>query len=273
MSDSSDRDLRDIKKALAKFPRIVRKERENHAANLRVLRRFRPFARDFAKFQDAEREMINVRAHRRKVARSSEHPDGVTIVRRHLRRAFGTNFKKADIFSVFQRFDRANLRRPIGGKIKAKDADLYDEQISVWVAYFENLYGRTSAITPNVIKALIASESDFNPNPNTKIAIGIAQITRSTFKILKDVKGEAKDFIFTDVALADLKNPEIAIPMAVRWVFRKLETARGRLRREPSSEELILEYKGLLNSKSKFRINAIEKFRRSLESLESASNI
>jgi hypothetical protein len=46
----------------------------------------------------------------------------------------------------------------------------------------------------DVVKALISSESDFNPDPlgNRKIAIGIAQITKKTLKILQDPNGEAK---------------------------------------------------------------------------------
>lgn len=49
--------------------------------------------------------------------------------------------------------------------------------------------------------------------------------------------------------------------MAIRWLSRKKRLAEGKLGRTASAEEIILEYKGLLKSNSKFKENAIEKFR------------
>ncbi len=49
--------------------------------------------------------------------------------------------------------------------------------------------------------------------------------------------------------------------MAIRWLFRKKRLAFGKLGKEPSPEEIILEYKGLLGSDSKFKDNALKKFR------------
>ncbi|MCB0349721.1 MAG: hypothetical protein KDD38_00975 [Bdellovibrionales bacterium] len=42
---------------------------------------------------------------------------------------------------------------------------------------------------------------------NRKIALGIAQITKKTLKILKDTNGESKDFIFKGIRQKDLKDP------------------------------------------------------------------
>src|SRR5690606_19727027 len=96
-----------------------------------------------------------------------------------------------------------------------------------WTDYFNKKFKADPPVDPNVVKALIASESSFNPHPrsNRKIALGIAQITKTTLKILQDPDGEAKEFIFKDIRQKDLKDPYISIPMAVRWLHRKRETA------------------------------------------------
>lgn len=70
-----------------------------------------------------------------------------------------------------------------------------------------------------------------------------------------------KDFMFKRIRKKDLKDPEIAIPLAVRWLFKKSEMAQHKLKRIPTTEEIILEYKGLLKSNSKYQQNALTKFR------------
>lgn len=57
------------------------------------------------------------------------------------------------------------------------------------------------------------------------------------------------------------KDPTIAIPMGVRWLFRKRATAMSQLKRAPTHEELILEYKGLLKSKTDYKNSAFEKYK------------
>jgi hypothetical protein len=150
-----------------------------------------------------------------------------------------------------------------------RNADKYDEIIAIWTDYFNKKFRVDPPIDTNLIKALIVSESGFRLDPReNKVAFGIAKITRSTLKILQDPTGEAKDFIFDNVRQKDLKDPNIAIPMATRWLFRKRETAKSKLKRDPDAEELILEYKGLLQSKSLFKNKALEKFRKEYAKLK-----
>lgn len=92
------------------------------------------------------------------------------------------------------------------------------------------------------------------------MAFGITQITKQTLAALQDSKGEAKDFIFKDIRLKDLKDLNVANPLAIRWLFRKNQTASAKLGRPPSIEEIILEYKGLLKSRSKYKDKAISRF-------------
>ncbi len=201
-----------------------------------------------------------VREHSLRVPVSEKNPTGTTVRDRHLRRLKGTYLDAKEIQSVFENYDRKNLVYPAKGKLKQKDSDKYDEIIAVWCDYFNKKFS-SDLLDPDVVKALIASESDFRENPRNPKATGIAQITPETFDAIQDPKGEVKEFIFQGVRKKDLKDPSVAIPIAVRWLYRKRRLAEGKLGRQPDAEEMILEYKGLLKSKSPFQEKAIKKFR------------
>lgn len=153
---------------------------------------------------------------------------------------------------------------------KYKNADKYDEIIAVWTDFFNKKFMADSPLDPDIVKALISSESDFIPDPlgNRKIAIGIAQITKKTLKILLDPKGEASSFIFKNIRQKDLKDPSISIPMAVRWLHRKKETAASKLKSAPEHEDIILEYKGLLKSNSAYKKSGLKKYREAYAALK-----
>ena len=204
-----------------------------------------------------------VREHPMRVPVSKKNPAGVTIRDRHLRRLKGTYLDATEIESVFKSCDRNGLIYPTANKLsKYKNADKYDEAIAVWTDYFNKKFKAKPPLDTDVVKALIASESGFRADPpENKRALGITQITKDTLKIMQDPNGETKDFIFRDIRQKDLKDPSIAIPMSIRWLFRKRETAMNQLKRVPDHEELILEYKGLLKSKTDYKNKALKKFR------------
>ncbi len=212
----------------------------------------------------------SVHEHQRRVRISKTNPTGITIVDRHLRRLKGTQLDPDEIVSVCKNYSRKDLIQPTAGKLSEyKKADHYDDLIAVWTDYFNKKFGGASPLDPDVIKALIASESGFRLDPKeNKQAFGIAQITKSTWRILQDLEGEAKDFVFSKIRQKDLKDPNIAIPMAPRWIFRKQDLAKGKLGREPTTEEVILEYKGLLKSKSEYRDQALGAFREAYAKLK-----
>lgn len=207
-----------------------------------------------------------VHEHPRHVRVSSKNPEGFTIVDQHLRRLKGTYLDPDEIKSVFKSYDRKGLLYPTAGKLiiykNSSKADAYDEVIAVWTDYFNKKLNANPLLDPDIVKALIASESDFRLDPReNKIAFGIAQITKETWKIIQDPKGEAKDFIFKKIRQRDLKDPNIAIPIGVRWLLYKSKRAEAKLGRSPTPEDIILEYKGLLKSKSDYKENALKKFR------------
>ena len=211
-----------------------------------------------------------VREHPRHVPVTKKNPRGITLVHRHIRRLPGTYLDASEIEKVFKKYDRRKLMYPTSKRLmEYNNSDKYDEHIAIWTDYFNNVFNSNPPLDPDVVKALIASESGFKADPpGNKIATGIAQITKQTLEILQDPRGEAKDFIFNKIRQKDLKDPAVAIPMAVRWLFRKKETVRNKLRRDPTSEELILEYKGMLKSGTDLKINALENFKDHYEKLK-----
>ncbi len=215
-----------------------------------------------------------VREHPRDVPISKKNPDGKTVVDQHFRRLRGTYLDPNEIDLVFKNYLRKSLRWPTAGKLgKYKNSDNYDELIALWVSYFNQKFDQEYPLDPDTLKALIASESGFRLDPDeNKAAIGLTQITRTTWKILQDPKGAAKEFIFKGIRQKDLKDPRLAIPMATRWLFRKRETAKSKLDRVPDHEELILEYKGLLKSKSSYKDSALRKFKEDYAALKKQQN-
>lgn len=209
------------------------------------------------------KRVVTVHKHPRHVPVSPKNPDGVTIVDQHLRRLKGTYLDPEEINSIFKNYDRNGLIYPSSGKLSIyKNSDKYNEIIAVWTDYFNKKFKADPILDPDIVKALIASESGFRADPpENKKAFGISQITPSTLKILQDPNGEAKEFIFKKIRQKDLKDPDIAIPMSIRWLFRKRATAMNQLKRVPDHEELILEYKGLLKSNSEYKTNALNKYR------------
>lgn len=200
---------------------------------------------------------------------SQKNPTGITIRDRHLRRLKGTYLDREEIESVFKNYNRKDIIFPAAKKLEHLNSDKYDVLIAVWTDYFNKKFEANPPLDPDVVKSLIASESGFREDPSeNKIAFGIAQITLETFKALQDSKGEVKDFIFTDIRKKDLKDPNINIPMAVRWLHRKKRLAEGKLSRAATAEEIILEYKGLLKSKSDEKKRALKNFRENYDKLK-----
>ncbi len=171
--------------------------------------------------------------------------------------------KREEMDEIFQNHGRKNIPYPTAGKIpEHKNADKYDELIAVWTDYFNKKLKAAPPLDPDVFKALLASESGFRlDTPENKIAFGIAQITKQTWEISQDPKGEAKEFIFSNIRQKDLKDPNIAIPMGLRWLVYKSVRAAAKLGRQPTHEETILEYKGLLKSKTQYKGNALRSYR------------
>ena len=193
---------------------------------------------------------VVVREHSRRVPISKKNPTGRTLVDRHLRHIEGQYLDLKMIYEVVETYEKKNLIYPSANKLKIPDEDKYSELIAVWVDYFNKKFKFKEPIDPDLIKALIASESTFNPNAINKEATGLTQITTETLKILQNLEGEAKDFVFKDIRKKDLKDPNVAVALGVRWIAYKKSYAEKVLKRPASSDEVIKVYKGILKDKS-----------------------
>jgi hypothetical protein len=125
----------------------------------------------------------------------------------------------------------------------------FDELIRGWCTYWNEIFSSSNPLDPNLVKALIATESGFRAGIKIKDgkgqghATGLMQITDTTQEILGDENGELKDH-YVHVEQKELTNPCLNIAAGVRWLFRKREIISTKLHREASWEETVVFYKG-----------------------------
>lgn len=208
-----------------------------------------------------KKKAVVVREHLRRVPISEKNPSGQTIVDRHLRHIVGQYLDLALIESIFRGYDRQNLLYPAKAKLHIKDEDYYDDYIAVWVDYFNQKLGLKNPIDPDMIKALVASESTFKADIVNKKATGLMQVTTDTLDILQDLDGETKGFVFKGINRKDLMDPNVAIALGVRWLAYKKQYADKLLKRNASPDEVIQLYKGILNDKSSVAVAIMKKYR------------
>lgn len=164
--------------------------------------------------------------------------------------------EEIDFISTFDIFKNPRIKVS-SHNLGFKFGNKYDELISGWTAYWNDVFRPTPPLHPNIVKALMATESGFrahgfakNKNPKIGVAAGLIQITEETYRILKDYKGEIKDH-HIELDNQELWEPNKNICAAVRWLFRKYDKAEGLLKRKPTWEEVLIEYKGRTRSTTK----------------------
>ncbi len=158
------------------------------------------------------------------------------------------------------------------GFTKKYKGSQYDDLIAGWTKYWNEVLEPEFPLDPNVVKALIASESGFNPKrladrKNGNSARGLLQITNKTRKILGDEKGELKDHYLT-LTREDLNNPSNNICAGIRWLFRKRDIASSLLKRTATWEEAIAEFKGTRTATKTRATELMETYNRYLEVLK-----
>lgn len=211
---------------------------------------------------------VVVREHPRRVPISKKNPSGRTLVDRHFRHIEGRFLDLTLIGETFRNYDKKKVLQPGKEKLLLPDEDKYDEYIAVWVDYFNKKLNLKPPIDPDMVKALIASESTFNPDAVNKKATGLSQITTETLEILQNLRGEAKDFVFKDIRKKDLKDPNVSVALGVRWLAYKKQYAEKILKRTVTSDEVIQVYKGILNDKSETAKDIMKKYRAFYEKLK-----
>lgn len=147
----------------------------------------------------------------------------------------------------------------------------YDDLISGWTAYWNDVFKLDNPLHPNYVKVLMATESSFlskskasNQSKDIGAARGLIQLTEQTYKILKNHKGELKDHL-VELDENELWEPNKNIAASIRWLFRKRETAKSTLKREPSWEEVLWDYKGVLKSNTAYAKDQKRKIKEKLD--------
>jgi hypothetical protein len=154
-----------------------------------------------------------------------------------------------EIQEMFQRNEDLVTSIPKGNNLGFTSGNAYDVLIGLWTQFWNEIYQTNPPLDPNWVKALIATESSFNPNAHLKTARGLMQITESTYKILINTKGELKDVVFR-IDQKDLFIADVSISVGTRWLFHKRKLLQNKIGRDPDWEEVMWEYKGIYNDNS-----------------------
>jgi hypothetical protein len=196
-----------------------------------------------------------VRTHSEHIPPSKKHPQGQTITR-HEHCALNPSHKDVLSFDEIHAItikNFANLSGPpalaTGLLADFKNVDKYDDLIRGWVHYWNDIFALKDPLNPNLVKALMATESGFKADAKNKDyknkkkhAYGLLQVTEETAGILKNHKGELKNYLI-DVKVSELYDPSINICCGVRWLFQKKRLATTKLGRNATWEEAVIDYK------------------------------
>ena len=195
-----------------------------------------------------------VREHPRRVRPSRRHPEGgMTSVAGHCRdNPSHKDQMYSDEISEIALTKFNSLRgAPRASKLGFPNENEYDSLIRGWTRYWNEVFNASPPLDPNLVKALIASESSFNPNASNgkrggKKASGLMQVTHETVDFLKDEEGELTDHLL-NIDKEDISDPNLNIAAGVRWLFQKRKLASKKLAREATWEEAVAEYKSYLS--------------------------
>ncbi len=108
----------------------------------------------------------------------------------------------------------------------------FDVFIAGWTKYWNEVLSAKEPLESNFVKALIASESGFNPNAwngkkGKKRARGLMQVTDESVGFLAWRGKDLKDH-FVNLKTDDMLDPNLTICAGIRWLFRKREIAESR---------------------------------------------
>ena len=195
-----------------------------------------------------------VREHPRRVRPSRRHPlGGMTSVAGHCRDnpSHKDQMYSDEISEIALTMFNSLRGAPRPSKLGFPNENEYDSLIRGWTRYWNEVFKTSPPLDPNLVKALIASESSFNPNASNgkrggKKASGLMQVTHETVDFLKDEEGELTDHLL-NIDKEDISDPNLNIAAGVRWLFQKRKLASKKLGREATWEEAVAEYKSYLS--------------------------
>jgi hypothetical protein len=140
---------------------------------------------------------------------------------------------------------------PAADNLDFKNGNDYDHIIRGWTKYWNDIFKPNPPLDPDLVKALISTESGFRLSPEPQkagkagLARGFIQLTDEAIKALGDTNGELREH-YIKITEEDTSDPNISVGAGIRWLHRKRELASRKLKREATWDEAIAEYKGYL---------------------------
>lgn len=196
-----------------------------------------------------------VKAHPMKVPTSSKNPQGTTNRIGHCalnpkrNKIIIADFIEPDeIYYIEEKYFKKLVGAPTADNLGFENGNKYDSLIRGWTIYWNDVFKPGESLDPNLVKALIGSESSFNANPKPQNAgvagkaRGLIQLTDQAVNALSRPNNEIKDH-YVKLTKDDTLDPRICIAAGIRWLFHKKRLASGKLGREATWEEAIAEYK------------------------------
>lgn len=216
-----------------------------------------------------------VKTHPLHTRSSLSHPDGETTTR-HFHCARNPSGKDQlyplEIREIGDQHFSNLKKKPCPIPLDFKNGSKFDDLIAGWVQYWNEVLKPEIPLEPNFVKALIASESGFNPRKlankqNSNSARGLMQVTNMTRKILGDLKGEIKNN-YIQVTKEELLDPSTNICAGVRWLFHKQTQTSKKLKRTASWTETVGQYKGTSKAKGPRARTLITRFEKIQQTLD-----
>lgn len=137
---------------------------------------------------------------------------------------------------------------PVPDSLSFPNGNKYDLLIAGWTKFWNDVLKPEEPLSPDLVKALMATESSFKTPKDQKSsdgdARGLIQVTESTRKILQNLKGELKDH-HIELAVDESRDPVTNVAAGIRWLHYKKKYRERRLKKKATWEEAIIEYKGL----------------------------
>lgn len=137
---------------------------------------------------------------------------------------------------------------PIPDLLGFPNGNKYDLLIAGWTKFWNDVLKPEEPLTPDFVKALIATESSFylpkDQNSSDGPARGLIQVTESTRKILQNLKGELRNH-HIELTVEESRDPVTNIAAGIRWLHHKRFLLEKRIKRKATWEEAAFEYKGI----------------------------
>lgn len=152
---------------------------------------------------------------------------------------------------------------PAANDLTYPDGNKYDSLIRGWTRYWNEVLQPEDPLDPNLVKALIATESSFDADPplagKDKLKVrGLMQVTNESRRWLSGEGTELKDH-FVHVDLDDMTDPNLNIACGIRWLFRKKEIVDSR-KKESTWVDAVMAYKSYESMKHEQMIKFLDRY-------------